>query len=238
MRGDNWGPILAVAELAGDRWPLLIREAATETLAADQAESSLVALLNGIRRAFGERDRLRTRELLDLLLADDEFDWATANRGKAINDAFLRERLRNVISPAADGTPGSERWGSRNNKERGYSRVRFEDAWARYLPSPATPEHPAHPVHTAPPLKTNGNSGPHSPKQIRSISKSTRHRSPTNGGGPDDKSNGALCESRHAAPKKSTKSKPRPGGPDGPHGLEAQEVSKPANGELGPEELL
>ena len=75
---------------------------------------------------------MRTRELLDAL-----FDWSITNHGKPINQAFLRERLRNVISPAADGTPGSERWGSRNNRERDYGRVRFEDAWARYLSSPA-----------------------------------------------------------------------------------------------------
>jgi Protein of unknown function (DUF3631) len=201
-----------------------VKEAALASLVADQAESILAALLDGIRRAFGERDRLRTREILDFLLADDEYDWGIANNWKPINEAFLRERLRGVIAPAADGRPGSERWGSRNNKERGYSRARFEDAWARYL-SPAAPDHPAHPVHPAPPLKTNGNSGPDEPKDTRPRFKRTRPRARTNGGGPHAETHLARCGSSHVAPKKSIRSKQGPGGPDGPDGLGSLEES-------------
>ena len=181
--------MFTIADLAGGRWPQLVRQAALASLAADQAESTLVHLLDGIRRAFGERDQMRTRELLDFLLADDEHDWATANRGKPINEAFLRERLRNVIAPAADGKPGSERWGSRNNKERGYSRSRFEDAWARYLSSSTHQNHPAHPAHPAPPLKTNGNSGPDGPS-TPGPRKAPGPRG--NGAGPDAEERGRM----------------------------------------------
>lgn len=151
--GDNWQPLLSIAAVAGFRWPELMKEAALASLAADQQDSQLVALLEGIHRAFGEQERLRTKGLLDFLLADDEHDWGTANRGKGINEAWLRERLRDVISPAADGKPGSERWGSGNNKERGYSRSRFLDAWQRYLPSSSSQSHAAQPDHPAQPLK-------------------------------------------------------------------------------------
>jgi hypothetical protein len=105
--GDNWGPIFSIAALAGGRWSQLVGQAAFAALAADQAESVLVALLDGVRRAFGGRDRLRTRELLDTLLADDEFDWGTANRGKPINDAWLRERLRGVSHQQPMGGPAA-----------------------------------------------------------------------------------------------------------------------------------
>jgi putative DNA primase/helicase len=238
--GDNWLPLFAIATAAGGRWPAFVEQAALSAVSADQQESELVALLDGIRRAFAERDRLRTRELLDILLADDEYDWGVANRGEPINDAWLRERLRNVIAPAADGKPGSERWGSRDNKERGYSRRRFEDAWARYLrPFETTPNHPAHPAHPAPPLKNQENSGPDEPRHTRPPSNNTRSRVRRNGGGPDAKSAGAGCETPHPAPKKLTKTKAGPGGPDGPGVSGPNAKGMPlANGQLGDEELL
>jgi putative DNA primase/helicase len=238
--GDNWLPLFAIAAAAGGRWPALATQAALSGVSADQQESELVALLDGIRRAFGERDRLRTRELLDCLLADDEHDWGVANRGKPVNDAWLRERLRGVIAPAADGKTGSERWGSGNNKERGYGRARFDDAWARYLPlSKDTQDHPVHSAHPAPPLENNENSGPDAPRDTRPPRKSARPRVRTNGGGPDAKSGGAGCEGPHAAPKKAAKSKKGPGGLDEP-GVSgsAGNAMPPADGKLGEEELL
>jgi uncharacterized protein DUF3631/Toprim domain-containing protein len=238
--GDNWGCLFAIAHLAGGRWPQLVQQAALGSLMADTAESTLVHLLEGIRRAFGERTRLRTRELLDVLLASDEFDFTAANRGKPINDAWLRERLRDVITRAEDGKPGSERWGSGNNKERGYSRGRFEDAWARYLPSsPATPNHPVHPADPAPPLKTNGNSGPDEHTGTRPGPKTTRPPSGSNGAGPDAEERRATSTKTIRPIKKSIKSKAGPGVPDGPgNSRSLEEGPLPANGELWPEELL
>jgi putative DNA primase/helicase len=145
--GDNWAPLFAIAEIAGGRWPALMKRAALSAKSADQGEGQLVALLGGIRRALGEKDRISTRELIDSLLADDEYDWAAANKGRPINEAWLREHLRNVITPDAKGKPGSERWGPRTKEVRGYSRRRFGDAWARYLYPPLdTQNHPADPA--------------------------------------------------------------------------------------------
>ena len=103
--GDNWAPLFAIAEIAGGRWPAIIKRAALSAISADQGEGQLVALLDGIRRAFGEKDRISTRELIDSLLADDEYDWAAANKGRPINEAWLRERLRDVITPDAKASP-------------------------------------------------------------------------------------------------------------------------------------
>ena len=176
-----------------------MKEAAFASLAADQQDSSSVALLEGIHRAFGEQERLRTASLLDFLLADDEHDWGTANRGKAINEAWLRERLRDVISPAADGKPGSERWGSGNNKERGYSRSRFLDAWQRYLPSSSSQNHAAQPDHPAQPLKTKEKSGADKASSVPGPQRSTRL--PGNGAGPHAK--GRAASKNASDPQKS-----------------------------------
>jgi putative DNA primase/helicase len=233
--GDNWLPIFAVAEGAGGIWPQLVRQAALAALAADQAESVLVHLLDGIRRALGERNRIRTRELLDCLLADDEHDWTVANRGKPINDAWLRERLRNVITPATDGKPGSERWGTGNNKERGYSRSRFVDAWQRYLSSSSPQNHPDQPDHPAQSSKTKGNSGSDGTSHTRTTEENP---APGNGAGPDAEEQ-AACDRRTRSGKKPTESAPGPDGPGGPGDFGLNEKGMPpGNGQLGEEEIL
>jgi hypothetical protein len=236
-QGDNWQPLLAIADAAGGRWPALAREAAVASLAADEREGVLIALLDGLRRAFGDRDRLSTQAILEFLLADDEHDWAIANNGRAVNEAWLRERLRNVIAPTADGRPGSERWGGGNNKERGYSRHRFIDAWQRYL-SLTAQNYPAHAVHPAPPLKTKGNSGPDGPEHIRPPQERAWSPVPGNGAGPDTESDGAGCKKGHVARKNPTKSTLGPDGPDGPDDSGSKRKDVRPNGELGPEEPL
>ncbi len=233
--GDNWQPLLSIAAVAGGRWPELMKEAALASLAADQQDSQLVALLEGIHRAFGEQERLRTKGLLDFLLADDEHDWGTANRGKGINEAWLRERLRDVISPAADGKPGSERWGSGNNKERGYSRGRFLDAWQRYLPSSSFQNDAAQPDHPAQPLKTKEKSGADKASRTRPAKK---HPVPGNGAGPLAKGR-ATSSNRVRPAKKPTKTRLGPDAPGGPgdSGSNGKGIAR-SDGELGPEELL
>jgi hypothetical protein len=118
----------------------------------------LVALLIGLFRAFGEKERASTHEIIDALLADDAYDWSIANHGKPINEAWLRERLRGVIAVGPNNEPGSERWGSGNNKVRGYTRGRFDEAWGRYTPYLFSPKQPAQAAHPANDLRSNGKS--------------------------------------------------------------------------------
>ena len=188
--GDNWRPLVALADLAGGRWPGLIRMAALSSLSADQEEGQLIALLRGIRRAFGEKDFLETHSLIDSLLVDDEHDWATANNHKPINAAWLRWRLRGVLAPKQDGTFGSDRRGS-GEKQRGYLRHRFEDAWARYTPSILDPQNTRSTRSTADKLKqTNGNDGPDTNADTRSESEDTRSIKDRKGAGPDNGTDG------------------------------------------------
>ena len=188
--GDNWRPLVALADLAGGRWPGLIRTAASSSLSADQEEGQLIALLGGIQRAFGEKDFLETQALIDSLLADDEYDWSTANNSRLINAAWLRWRLRGVLAPKADGTFGSDRRGS-GKKERGYFRHRFEDAWSRYTPSSSDPQNTRSTRSTADNYKeTNENNGPDTDQDTRSKSDDTRSTEDGNGAGPGNGTDG------------------------------------------------
>jgi putative DNA primase/helicase len=132
---DNWEPLLAIADLAGGRWPEAARAAALQLSARVHEPVSVGAeLLDGIRDAFDRTrgDKMGTRDLLFHLNADEEKRWATYCRGRPLNPRSLAELLREYgIQPRQLGGKGSN--------IRGYSRDQFEDAFARYLPA-KTPE--------------------------------------------------------------------------------------------------
>jgi hypothetical protein len=165
---SNWRTLLVIAEAAGGRWPDLIRQAALEEISAEREPNQLEQLLKGIRAAFDaqrdvmpgdrraadDRDRIRTTTLLSYLLQDAGEEWNRANRGRAINAYFLREKLRNLLSPA-----GTRDWetGSRSDRRqhhRGYERYQFTDVWSRYLGTPVSP-----PVATAASGGSGGSGG-------------------------------------------------------------------------------
>jgi putative DNA primase/helicase len=71
---DNWRPLLAIADLAGSRWPKRAREAA-RLLAGEGHESSSinVELLANIKQAFGDKEAMASADLVAALVADPEW---------------------------------------------------------------------------------------------------------------------------------------------------------------------
>jgi hypothetical protein len=124
--GDNWRPLLQIADAAGGEWPAMAREAARHF---SPSEGYTIPLLKSIRAAFGPRERMKTSDLLDALYRDKEYEWETANRGRPITAQWLRDRLKLLIDP-----PESQRWKDGKKDCRGYCRSQFDDAFARYLP--------------------------------------------------------------------------------------------------------
>jgi putative DNA primase/helicase len=139
--GDNWRPLLAIAQIAGGDWPRLAERAALASL-EDEDPNELIRLLASIRTVFIDKgvDRITTRELLTALLNEEEGPWGEANRGKAITDCWLRERLKDIL-PKTDEAKRARKW----KEGRGYTRRHFEDPWARYLPLEGGPSssHPS-----------------------------------------------------------------------------------------------
>jgi len=135
---DSWEPLLAIADAAGDKWPMRARAAAVALSGErdddlDDASLSLL-LLADCRAAFGtDTDRLLTAQLIESLLADDERPWREYGRsGHPINAHGISRLLR----PYAI-RPVLLRIGEAVG--RGYRRADLEPAWARYLPPPAEP---------------------------------------------------------------------------------------------------
>jgi len=132
---DVWGPLIVVADLAGGRWPDLARRAALSAVQSAKANSRPtlgVRLLADIQRCFDERDLLPSRELVNMLLADEEAPWATIGR-KGLEPRSLAEMLHEYEIQPRPIRPN----GPSGSMVRGYCRADFADAWLR------------HPSHTA-----------------------------------------------------------------------------------------
>jgi hypothetical protein len=143
---DIWEALLAVADLAGGRWPQTARAAATALVAESKvaAPSLGILLLSDIRSIFDENtggdlfgntcDRISTSDLLKKLNDLEESPWAVIRKGEPLNARGLANRLgRYGIRPSQYRVDADDRI-------RGYHRSAFVDAWSRYLPGSASTE--------------------------------------------------------------------------------------------------
>ena len=126
---DNWRPLLAIADLAGDDWPRRAREAACLLSGEGHDATSIsVELLADIYRAFGDEPALRSVDLVARLAADPERPWIEWKDRKPITQRQLADLLRPFeITSETVHIPGLK-------DAMGYKRVRFEEAWEAYLP--------------------------------------------------------------------------------------------------------
>ncbi len=133
---DNWEPLLAIADYAGEEWSKKAREAALKISGIEQEEvlSLSAELLNDIHNILQDKnvDRITTAELLSELIEDDLKPWLTYNKGKPITPRQVARRLGEY-----NITPQTIRVGRGTSK--GYLLVNFEDAFKRYCSSPSTP---------------------------------------------------------------------------------------------------
>jgi putative DNA primase/helicase len=141
----NWRPLLQIAELAGGTWPARALAAARADMARVQGEkddSAEYALLNALWWVFAadssDPRRIHTRDIIPRLLNHDEGRWRTANRGKEIDDYYLRDKLKKLLPTEGPFSKSkSRRWRPNNdpkaNPLNGYHELHLEDAFARYL---------------------------------------------------------------------------------------------------------
>lgn len=125
---DNWAPMLALADLAGGRWPARAREIALvltrEHNDADAAESLNVQLLRDIADLWmtWPDEFIGSAKLAAQLRSDDDAPWQEID----LSPRRLSLRLKGFgISPHHNVA----------RTERGYRRGDFADALARYLPA-------------------------------------------------------------------------------------------------------
>jgi len=148
---EAWEPLVAIADVAGGTWPKRARESALALHGVADVESTGVALLAALAESFTDpetgttRDRLLTRELLELLVARDGEPWGSwwgqaLAKGDVQGPAYkLSKLLRSFGITAHDIRTTTERG-------KGFERADFVEAWSRYLSPPlnaVTPRQPA-----------------------------------------------------------------------------------------------
>jgi putative DNA primase/helicase len=149
---DNWQPLLAVAEIAGGRWPDLAQQAALEISNATVPLQSISnELLCSIKKIFekNEADKITTTELIGELCKDSEAPWITFNHGKEISARKISRLLSDYEIRSKNIRI--------NNYEvaKGFELSQFQDAFSRYV-SEHSANYPLHRYKSLKPSNSNG----------------------------------------------------------------------------------
>ncbi|MGH8627781.1 MAG: DUF3631 domain-containing protein [Gammaproteobacteria bacterium] len=127
---DNWAPLLALADLAGGRWPKRARQAALAFGRDQEDESAAVLLLSDLRDLFRERetDRLFSDDLVEHLIKLEDRPWPEWGKSRK---PITKNVLAGMLKPFKV-TPGSIRIGLEHKK--GYLLKHLKGVFKRYLP--------------------------------------------------------------------------------------------------------
>jgi putative DNA primase/helicase len=238
--GDNWRPLLAVAELAGDQWRQKALQAALAAVTSEQQLTPIQRLLLSIRKAFRTfdpekpEDALETGALLHLLLTDPDEEWSRANGGRPITPYWLRDNLRGLLHPprSADWWEGPK--GAQMHRS-GYRRVQFEAAWRTYLAG-------VQDFYSEPPSETSGRPGVSGEPFDKYRFSDTSSGGPSGGsGGPNSAAENTpdtpdrTPDQNRKPPTISVSSPDPPGPPDLPEGKGKGKTGLLPNGEDRPD---
>jgi hypothetical protein len=170
--GDNWNPMVYLAERASPEWRQMALEAAAELLNVRRGPTITERLLTSLWRIYQPKKDapptpfIASTKLVEKLVNDRHEEWNTAgsNRG-AITTTWLGRKLNGLLDP-----PG-ERVRKDHAGPRGYAFVQLTDAFARYVgdyPEPLEIELPEESIAWAPPSQP-GPPGPKSKTTGKSI---------------------------------------------------------------------
>lgn len=151
---DNWEPLLAIAMCAGDAWLQRATHAALKMSAASESQSSAGNdLLADIKEILSKwaKPTIKTADLIQKLIEDDDMGWNTYNRGKPLTPRQLAKLLdayqikpKTVRQPKTLAEPNG-------STPKGYEVADFKDAFTRYLKPEAIKMQSEPDAATAPP---------------------------------------------------------------------------------------
>lgn len=127
---DNWEPLLAIADAAGNEWPQRARAAALALNTGEDSDSTGILLLGDIRTVFADKgaDRLSSNMVTLALSQMEERPWADWVHGKPLT----ANRLARLLRPFGVG-PKTIRL--KDAVIKGYEQDQFTEVWDRYLAS-------------------------------------------------------------------------------------------------------
>lgn len=134
---DLWEPLLAIAEVAGGKWPERAQAAAlylTESAGEDDEQSETLELLEDCESIWRwqKSDFMKSADLASKLMAMQDSRWSDGLTGRRLAILLMPYGIR----PASNGSA------------RGYHRAHFDDAFSRYLAVPVY--EPSEPSTSAP----------------------------------------------------------------------------------------
>jgi putative DNA primase/helicase len=136
--GDNWRPLLAVAELIGGEWVQKARDAAKAVRPNVEDDELGVRMLADIKEVF-VGDSLHSRDLVAALIAQEAAPWGEVTYGRPLTAARMGTFLRAFgIQPEQIKIGGINR--------NGYRRDQFTKAFAAYLDVPNAAQAPDTPL--------------------------------------------------------------------------------------------
>jgi hypothetical protein len=139
-QADAWEPLLAVADLAGEEWPALAREAAVALVKVNRETppSLQFRLLRDLRLVFWNNlysavearpKGLLTEVSLNGLYQLEDAPWTTINKGEPLTSAQLSAYMEDYGVEPMQLRPHS----GINTQRRGYPLRALAFAWRRYL---------------------------------------------------------------------------------------------------------
>lgn len=127
---DNWEPLLAIAQVAGNEWFQIGMVAAVKLSGGESSSQTIgTELLADVKEIFEEKQvsRISMSELIKALVADEEKAWASYNRGFPIKPRQISKRLGEYGIKSKPVRIGIE-------VSKGYEKSQFDDAFFRYIP--------------------------------------------------------------------------------------------------------
>jgi hypothetical protein len=124
---EAWEPLLAIADLAGGKYPMKARDAAQELASeGDDAASPAHTLLIALREVFADEDKLASRQIAARLNENEQLPFGAWNDGKGITPAEIARLLKRYrIKPRTVRLPDGETL-------KGYHVEQFVSSWELY----------------------------------------------------------------------------------------------------------
>ena len=125
---DNWRPLIAIADLAGGKWPDTARRISIAAALVDRDETAGIMLLGDLKVIFDRRrvEQLHSDDIIDDLVEMEERPWAEWRNGKPITKNQLAKLLAGFeVHP-------KQVWSNSKNKG-GYKLETLKPAFTRYL---------------------------------------------------------------------------------------------------------
>lgn len=124
---DTWEPLVAIADLAGGRWPERARRACLAMTGDDPDDSGIgIRLLADLYEIWGTEDYLFTSTILSRLHKVEESPWLQWRRNEPITARGLAGLLKPYGVKSRTVRVGEE-------TSKGYARADLTDSWTRYV---------------------------------------------------------------------------------------------------------